>query len=615
MPAFAFPSASALPGTWPASTGRPWRHSLAQGLWLQWLLLACCWACLGTAATPARAQPVLWLQAGAHPVPAWPYVQMRSDPSLKLDMRQILAQPGAFETPDGKAGSLGVRTDAVWLRVPLQVLGHQPVIGAVNIDYALLNEVDTYLVHRGEIVQHAMLGNLQPLARRPLLWRTPAMDLPLEPGERYELYIRLRTGGGMIAPLFIGEKRLLDPRMLGEQMVQGIFVGLAACLLVYSLSQWITLRQRLFFYYGLLVLGSGGFSIQFFGIGGQFLWGSSHWLEVHMGSLCGFLGAMASFLFMGHVLDAAQADRRFLRMMHGGALLTGVLGLGFAFDLMTVRTAMTVLGILGPMPSLFSVPLALRQARRGDPLGYTLLFSWAAYLVAAVTLGLLVHGKLPANIWTLHAFQAGAVLDMLLFMRMLGLRTAALRLEAQRASRERDAMQSLAHTDPLTGLPNRRGLDKALKAALPRSRPEGLLALYLLDLDDFKPVNDNYGHDVGDRLLVAVTARLRDHLRSSDTVARIGGDEFVVMASDLPSPEQAHELGCTLLDAFRSPFQVGPYELRVGLTVGYALAPLDAAEAATLIKMADAAMYSGKNSGRFCLRRNTGHLAPAPAAA
>ncbi|RYF63530.1 MAG: GGDEF domain-containing protein, partial [Comamonadaceae bacterium] len=206
-------------------------------------------------------------------------------------------------------------------------------------------------------------------------------------------------------------------------------------------------------------------------------------------------------------------------------------------------------------------------------------------------------------------FQAGSAFDMLLFMRMLGLRTASLRLEALHASRERDAMRSLAHTDPLTDLPNRRGLDIALHAALPRSRPEGLLAVYVLDLDGFKPVNDQYGHDVGDRLLIAVTARLREHLRHADTVARIGGDEFVVMASELHSAEQAHELGNKLLDAFRTAFAVGPHEIRVGLTIGYALAPTDAREASVLIKLADAAMYSGKQSGRFCVRRNTGDLA------
>ena len=131
----------------------------------------------------------------------------------------------------------------------------------------------------------------------------------------------------------------------------------------------------------------------------------------------------------------------------------------------------------------------------------------------------------------------------------------------------------------------------------------------MMDLDGFKPVNDQHGHDVGDELLVAVTRRLQGHVRQSDVVARLGGDEFVVMAGHMSSTQQAHELGLKLLDAFRLPFSLGSIQVHVGLTVGYAIAPDDSSDAAGLLKLADAAMYSGKQSGKFCLRRNTGDLA------
>ena len=213
---------------------------------------------------------------------------------------------------------------------------------------------------------------------------------------------------------------------------------------------------------------------------------------------------------------------------------------------------------------------------------------------------------MPVNFWTLHSFQFGATLDMLLFMRVLGLRTRALRLEALDANRERDVMRSLAHTDPLTGLPNRRGLNISLASALSRCSAEKMLAVYVMDLDGFKPVNDQHGHDVGDELLVAVARRLQGHLRQSDLVARLGGDEFVVMAGQLQSLQQAQELGHKLLDAFRSPFSLNNVRVEIGLTIGYAIAPHDSTDAIGLLKLADAAMYSGKQGGKFCLRRNTG---------
>lgn len=107
--------------------------------------------------------------------------------------------------------------------------------------------------------------------------------------------------------------------------------------------------------------------------------------------------------------------------------------------------------------------------------------------------------------------------------------------------------------------------------------------------------------------------RLRGHLRESDVVARLGGDEFVVMTPLLKQPEQAHDLGMKLLDAFRSPFALGNRQVWVGLTIGYALAPQDGSDAMGLLRLADAAMYSGKQAGKFCLRRNTGDLALASA--
>ena len=136
-----------------------------------------------------------------------------------------------------------------------------------------------------------------------------------------------------------------------------------------------------------------------------------------------------------------------------------------------------------------------------------------------------------------------------------------------------------------------------------------MLAVYVMDLDGFKPVNDQHGHDVGDALLVAVARRLQSQTRQSDVVARIGGDEFVVMAGHLGSAQQAQDLGQKLLEAFRTPFPVAQVQVTVGLTIGYAIAPHDSNDAIGLLKLADAAMYSGKQSGKFCVRRNTGDLA------
>lgn len=116
-------------------------------------------------------------------------------------------------------------------------------------------------------------------------------------------------------------------------------------------------------------------------------------------------------------------------------------------------------------------------------------------------------------------------------------------------------------------------------------------------------MNDNLGHGAGDELLGLVSQRLRQQLRHHDVIARLGGDEFVIVASSLRGEAEALMLGRKLLDAFEHPFVVAVQSCRVGLTIGFALAPQDGHDVADLLKRADTAMYAGKQAGRHTLRR------------
>ncbi|KAB2900407.1 MAG: diguanylate cyclase, partial [Burkholderiaceae bacterium] len=429
------------------------------------------------------------------------------------------------------------------------------------------------------------------------------------PGQSYELLLRIETQGAFILPITFNKPAALLQHAVDEQMLQGVLTGLALCLIVYSLAQWVSLRDPLFAQYAMMTSGSLLFSLHFFGIGPQYLWGSSAWATEHAAGLSAFLATGGGFLFIGQALSGHDPQSRLLRSMRAGCGLCVLLGIAYGLDLLSTSAVVLIVSALGPVPSLMGIPGAVQRMRSGDSVGSTLLLAWFAYFVAVTTMICLINGLLPVNFWTLHSFQFGATLDMLLFMRVLGLRSRALHLAAIDAHRERDTLHSLAHTDPLTGLPNRRGLHVALGNSLLRCNPQHLVAVYMLDLDGFKPVNDQYGHDVGDELLIAVTRRLLGHVRESDVVSRLGGDEFVVMTPHLSQPEQAHDLGMKLLDAFRSPFALGDLQVHVGLTIGYAIAPHDSGDAIGLLKLADAAMYSGKQAGKFCLRRNTGDLA------
>jgi diguanylate cyclase (GGDEF)-like protein/PAS domain S-box-containing protein len=152
--------------------------------------------------------------------------------------------------------------------------------------------------------------------------------------------------------------------------------------------------------------------------------------------------------------------------------------------------------------------------------------------------------------------------------------------------------------DPLTRLPNRTLLmDRALQAVTRLHRSDGVLAMLFVDLDKFKAVNDNLGHDVGDRLLVSVSERLADLMRDSDTIARLGGDEFVILAEELENEGEAMALGSRVLDALERPFPLGTAEVAMLASVGVAVTDDPASDPEAMLREADLAMYKAKGAG------------------
>ncbi|SET25735.1 putative bifunctional diguanylate cyclase/phosphodiesterase [Kosakonia radicincitans] len=189
----------------------------------------------------------------------------------------------------------------------------------------------------------------------------------------------------------------------------------------------------------------------------------------------------------------------------------------------------------------------------------------------------------------------GITLLVSMFDARLQVRTSLLAASLAAANRE---LARLALHDTLTRLPNRVLLEDRLEQAINKARREGsFFALMFMDLDGFKTVNDAWGHDVGDKLLVAVTDRLRQPLKGQYTLARIGGDEFVLLA-EVNAPDEAATLANALVRAIDKPFNIDPYDVIVTLSVGIALYPHDGKNERELMFNADAAMYHTKHMGR-----------------
>lgn len=160
-------------------------------------------------------------------------------------------------------------------------------------------------------------------------------------------------------------------------------------------------------------------------------------------------------------------------------------------------------------------------------------------------------------------------------------------------------LEHLAHFDALTQLPNRMLLADRMQTAMAQSERSGkMLAVCYLDLDGFKPVNDLYGHAIGDRLLIEVSQRLRSCVRAGDTVSRLGGDEFVLLFADLDSEREADHAVGRVISTLTHPFQIASHTIQISASIGVTLFPQDGADSDTLLRHADQAMYAAKQAGR-----------------
>ena len=160
-------------------------------------------------------------------------------------------------------------------------------------------------------------------------------------------------------------------------------------------------------------------------------------------------------------------------------------------------------------------------------------------------------------------------------------------------------LEFLAHHDALTALPNRAMFEDRAREAVAHARRHGKTAAFLfLDLDNFKPINDRLGHQVGDGLLKMIASRLRASVRGEDFVARIGGDEFCVLLQDIADAREAASVAQKLVHELAQPYRIGEHQANIGASIGIACVPQDGEDVATVLRLADSAMYRVKERGR-----------------
>lgn len=573
----------------------------------------------------AGAEPVLVVDADSPGrIDLRAHMAVLPDPTAVLDETTAAARAAQFErlTP-GRGLNFGYTDGALWLRLVLRSAQPEPSDWRLELDYASLDHAQLY--DSGGPVQ--VSGDRVALAERTLPHRNPVFALTLVPGESRELLLRVRSEGSMTVNPSLWRAQEFQRHSEDSYAAHALFFGMLLALAAYNLLLYFTLRDRAYLYYVLFVLGVGTGIASIYGLAGQYLWPNAvDWSNRAL--VVGFaLSGIVGPLFTREFLDTARRAPAWHRWLAiGAAVHVPVMVIGLWAPM---RLGMQTMSVTTLLNCLLMLGCGIDCWRRRVPGARLFVLAWAVLLMGGVLMALRNFGLVPTNFLTLHGMQVGSALEMLLLSFALADRfdtmkreKAAAQAEALAAQRERVAalqeherelenrvaertaalaaanaqLRELALRDPLTGLANRAALYVHLDEALRRSRGRGQpICLLLVDLDGFKAVNDLYGHEAGDHLLVEVAERLRSVTRPDDLVARLGGDEFVLVAEALDLPRQAQRIGERLLSALAEPLRSVP-QAQIGASVGIAVSAGENLEA--LLRRADAAMYAAKAAGR-----------------
>lgn len=554
--------------------------------------------------------------------------------AANLDSAEIQAR---FQPANGRA-SVGQSLTPWWIKLTLQREADAPKQWALEVGSVTQLDLQLYLPDGQGGWQVRQSGERVAFAEsrdhpyRRMLFKLPALD-----EQPLTLYLRVSDPAGNSFPMRIWQLDDLTQLATHENLGLGTIYGVILALLLYNLFILISLRDKAYFWYVLTTAFALVFIISMTGHGAQYLWPNGAvppWLDrVTLPSLWG--------LFACRFTQTLLQTRVYVRWAHHLLSMACVIYIvAIALNLFGQRyLAAWAIALL----SLTSIPAALGSAlirwRQGFFPAQLYLYGYGLVLGSVGILLLRTTGVLQPAEWNAYVFPLAVAAESILFSFALAYRIQILKQERavalQQADREKTArlaqlqasadelqaavtartaelaatndqlrerereLKHAAFHDLLTELPNRRYLVERCESALAHAqRHNESVALMLIDLDHFKPINDRFGHAAGDLMLQVIAKRLREHVRAGDAVARLGGDEFAALICGSDAEGQAREIAARLLAELSEPVHYGAERLRVTISIGVALYPSHASNFTGLYKIADQALYRVKELGR-----------------
>lgn len=594
---------------------------------------------LAGVALPSSAEPLALRVYGWQPSHhVAPHASFLEDQGGVMTVDEVAspAAAGHFQpVPPGAEVNFGYSAATYWLRFTLDPQADAPADWLLEVAFPSLDRIE-FFVPSGSAYRKAVAGDLVPFSERPLANRNLVFPLRLAAGKPQTFFLRVASSGSLTVPLQLWQVDAFARHNQNAYAAFALYYGMLLALMLYNLLLYFSVRDRAYLTYVLFVSSMAVGQLSLNGLGNQYLWPEwPAWGNVALPvgfAATGFFGALFTRNFLATGRTVPALDRVILAMVLAFAVSA------LAPFVLSYRTAAILTSLSGMGFSAIAVVAGFACLSRGHAGARYFLIAWTLLLIGVAMMAMRNLGWLPTNFLTSYAMQIGSALEMLLLSFALADRINGLRREKEQAQsealaakqamletlrsserelearvvartreladannrlRESEAqLQRLAHQDPLTGLANRLLLRDRLDHALDKAaRSDTALAVLLIDLDDFKPINDGYGHATGDQVLVQIARRLRQSVRAMDSVARIGGDEFVVLLEDVHSADDIWQVANKLVAELARPVLLDGRSLSVTASVGVAIYPEDGTTPDALLQRADAAMYSAKGGG------------------
>lgn len=550
------------------------------------------------------------------------------DPTGNLSFQEVLILPvSQFQRATERADvHFGYTSDVLWLRKTLQTDSDATRHWLWVFESAYLDRISLFVSQSGEWLTMQSGGTL-PIKERIIAHRQSVFPLTLSGQEPVTVFVRIEAKGSMSLNSALWEPEVFYRESERTSMVMALYYGMLLALGLYNVLLFLGTGRLTFLLYSGFVFSFAVGVLTLNGVGPVYLWPT----------LGDFNNRLLPFGFTVAVTFAFFFARRFLHTYRYAPRWDRVLLLcGYLAALASLLAlwvpmswALRTMSVAGLLTTVLLLSCGFHGAIRRVPGARIFVLAWLMLLLGTSLLALRNLGILPSNWLTMYSIQIGSALEMLLLSFGLAARFNQLKKEKEQAQetvvialKEQEerleqmvfertqALQQAnaqlsyqASHDTLTQLLNRSGLFQQLNFAILRAvRQRHSLAVLLLDLDGFKPINDDFGHDAGDRVLEMVAERLRECARETDVIARLGGDEFVLVAEAMTSEHDVEQFAQRLLLALQQPIVLGSNcVVSISACIGVALTS-HRCDAPQLLKLADTAMYHGKRTGKSQVR-------------